>query len=140
MRQRGNCPVNAHDPIRVLLVDDQPVFLEALRLFLEHDGQVEVVATAVDGAEALELARRQSPQVVVMDLGLPGMDGLEATRRLLAARPDTAVIVLTGRSGAGLAADARSAGARAFLTKGGVAESEALLEQILALAPLNPPA
>jgi len=129
--------MDVQQPIRGLLVDDQPVFLQALRLFLEQDGRVEVVAFATDGGEAVELAQQLSPLVVVMDLGLPGIDGLEATRRLLAVRPDTAVIVLTGRSGEGLASDARAAGAVGFLTKGGVAESEALLEEILSLAPLN---
>jgi len=129
--------MDVQQPIRVLLVDDQPVFLEALRLFLEQDTRVQVVALATDGGEAIELAQELSPVVVVMDLGLPGIDGLEATRRLLAVRPETAVIVLTGRSGDRLASDARAAGAVGFLTKGGVAESEALLEQILTLAPLN---
>ena len=129
--------MDVQQPIRVLLVDDQPVFLEALRLFLEQDARVQVVAVAADGGEAIELVQQQSPQVVVMDLGLPGIDGLEATRRLLEVQPETAVIVLTGRSGDGLAADARSAGAVGFLTKGGIDETEALLEQIVTLAPLN---
>jgi DNA-binding NarL/FixJ family response regulator len=128
---------DAQQPIRVLLVDDQPVFLEALRLFLEQDARVEVVGMAGDGGEALELTQRQAPQVVVMDLGLPGPDGLEATRRLLSVKPETAVIILTGQSGNRLAADARAAGAVGFVTKGGIPESEALLEQIVTLAPVN---
>ena len=129
--------MDVQQPIRVLLVDDQPVFLEALRFFLEQDKRVQVVASAVDGAQAVELTQQLSPRVVVMDLGLPGIDGLEATRQLLQVRPQTAVIVLTGRKGDQLAADARCAGAAGFLTKGGMAETEALLEQILTLAPLN---
>ena len=115
-----------------LISDDQ------LRKALEHDRRVQVVALAADGDQAVELTQELSPRVVVMDLGLPGIDGLEATRRLLRVRPETAVIVLTGRSGERLAADARSAGAAGFVTKGGMAETEALLEQILTLAPTNP--
>ena len=71
------------------------------------------------------------------DRSRPGIDGLEATRRLLQVRPETAVIVLTGQTGDQLAADARGAGAVGFLTKGGLAETEALLKEIVTLAPLN---
>lgn len=124
-------------PIRVLLVDDQPVFLDALRWFLERDARMQIVGVAGDGGEALDLALRQDVDVVVMDVGLPGIDGLEATRRLRTAHPRTAVIILTGRTGDELEVDARLAGAAAFLTKGGVADGDALIEQIVALAPVN---
>lgn len=128
---------SAQPPIRVLLVDDQPIFAEALRLFLDRDARIEIVGIAGDGGEAVELADRRDAQVVVMDLGLPGADGIETTRRLRVRRPETAVIVLTGRSSDEAEADARSAGAVGFVTKGGIAETEELLEQIVALDPLN---
>ena len=123
-------------PIRVLLVDDEPVFVAALRMFLERDARMLVIGAAGDGGEAVELALRHDADVVVMDLGLPRMDGLEATRRLRTAQPRTAVIILTGRTGDELETDARSAGAAAFLTKGGVATDDTLIEQIVALAPV----
>ncbi len=82
-------------PIRVLLVDDQTLFREALATLLSVYDDVEVVATAADGGEALARAAERSPQVVLMDLRMPGIGGAEATRRILARHPRTRVIVLT---------------------------------------------
>ena len=104
--------------IRVLIVDDQAVFTNALRLWLNGRDGIDVVGTAHDGSEAIDLALATDADVVLMDLSLPKIDGLEATRRLLALRPNTRVIALTGRSEDEAAGAAREAGVVAFLTKG----------------------
>lgn len=85
----------ASSPIRVLLVDDQTLFREALATLLSVYDDVEVVGKAGDGEEALELAARLAPRVVLMDLRMPVLGGAEATRRIRARHPDVRVIVLT---------------------------------------------
>jgi NarL family two-component system response regulator LiaR len=109
--------------IRVLLVDDESIFLHALRALLEHDPRVVVVGAAQSAPEALELAAEVRPDVVLVDLTLPGMDGYETTRRLLARSPDLKVIALSGHDEAEAAA--LEAGAAGFLYKGGLHEEVA---------------
>ena len=82
-------------PIRVLLVDDQAVFREGLRTLFSLRPDFEIVGEAADGEEAVNCAARVAPDAVLMDLRLPGIDGVDATRRILAACPTTRVIVLT---------------------------------------------
>ena len=81
--------------LRILLVDDHPVVRDGLRWLFESAAGVEVVAEAGDGQTAIRLVGDVAPDVVLMDLAMPGMDGVEATRRIKAASPDTAVLVLT---------------------------------------------
>jgi NarL family two-component system response regulator LiaR len=107
-------------PIRVLLVDDESIFLHALRALLEHDQRVEVVGEAGSSAQALELALTVYPDVVLIDLALPGMDGCETTRRLIADTPTLKVIAVSGRSNEEAEEAARAAGATMFLYKGGL--------------------
>ncbi len=86
-------------PIRVVLVEDNQVFRDGLELVLGLRSDIQIVGAAVDGPEAVELARELRPDVVLMDYRLPGMDGVEATAALLEAYPDAAVIGLTRAAG-----------------------------------------
>jgi DNA-binding NarL/FixJ family response regulator len=83
------------EPIRVLLVEDNQVFREALELLLGLRTDMEVVASVTDGTDAAEVAARVRPDVVLMDYRLPGLDGVQATRAVKAAYPETAVVCLT---------------------------------------------
>jgi DNA-binding NarL/FixJ family response regulator len=104
--------------MRVLVVDDHPLYREGLVMALDTMDQVEVVGQAADGTTAVELAINLAPDVVIMDLHLPGMSGVEATRQLLAGRPDTGVLVLTLLEGDDSLFAARRAGARGYVLKG----------------------
>ena len=103
--------------IRVVLADDQRVVREGLGTLLGLLDGVEVVGTAADGQEAVELARRLDPDIVLMDLRMPRCDGIEATRRLAAARVRARVVVLTTYADDASVLAALRAGARGYLTK-----------------------
>jgi DNA-binding NarL/FixJ family response regulator len=109
--------------IRVLLVDDQVLFREALRTLLSIEPTVLVVGEARDGAEALRLAEETHPTVVLMDLRMPGMDGVTATRRLRARFPRAQVLVLTTFDDDASVFEAVRAGAVGFLLKDASAET-----------------
>ena len=83
------------EPIRVLLVEDNKVFREALELLLGLRTDMEVAASVSDGTDAAEMAAKVRPDVVLMDYRLPGLDGVQATRAVKAACPETAVVCLT---------------------------------------------
>jgi len=106
------------EAIRVLLVDDHPMVRRGLASLLGTLPGVEVVAEAETGLDAVREAARHSPDVVVMDLRMPELDGVEATRRIIRDRPSTAVLVLTMFDEDVLIADAIAAGARGYLLKG----------------------
>jgi DNA-binding NarL/FixJ family response regulator len=106
------------EPLRVLVVDDHPLYREGLATALSTLPGVRVVAEAGDGAEAVRVAAELTPDVVVMDLNLPSLSGIEATRRITAARPETAVLVLTMLDGDDALFAAMRAGARGYLLKG----------------------
>ncbi|MET8146663.1 response regulator transcription factor [Sphaerisporangium sp. NPDC005288] len=108
--------------VRVLVVDDQTIVREGLTLLLGLLPGVEVVGSAGDGEAALRLVESERPDVVLMDLRMPRMDGVEATRRVRAAHPGTQVIVLTTYSDDESVFAALQAGARGFLTKSADAE------------------
>jgi len=104
-------------PITVLLVDDHPVVREGLRSMLTDTG-IDVVAEADAGATAIRLAAEIAPDVVLLDMGLPDLDGVTAVRRITEARPECAVLVLTMHDDPALARAALAAGARGYLLKG----------------------
>jgi DNA-binding NarL/FixJ family response regulator len=108
--------------IRVLVADDQPVIRDGLAMLLGLIEDVEIVATAADGIEAVEHARAQRPDVVLMDLRMPRLEGAAATRQILEALPATAVLVLTTYADDDFLFPALRAGARGYLTKDASAE------------------
>jgi DNA-binding NarL/FixJ family response regulator len=99
--------------IRVLIADDQPLMRTGFKTVLEATGQIEVIAEADDGAQAIELAAQHHPDVILMDIRMPGLDGIEATRRL----PRHKVLVLTTFGLDEYIVEALRAGASGFLTK-----------------------
>lgn len=114
---------------RVLVVDDVRDLRMLLRMALEADGSFEVVAEAENGLEAIEQAGAHQPDLVVLDLSMPVLDGLEALPRILEAAPEADVVVLSGFDGSRMRAPALAAGAVAYLEKGNVfAVVEALRE------------
>ena len=118
--------------IRVLLVDDQRMLREALRSILEQAGDISVVAEADNGAEALERAREFEPDVVVMEMSLKRMSGIEATRRMLAHNPRIRVLGLSVLAERRTVLQMLEAGARGYIAKS--AGCEELLHGIRALA------
>ncbi len=104
-------------PIRILLVEDNQVFREALELLLGLRSDVEVVATVGDGANAVPACEEHSPDVVLMDYRLPGIDGVQATMALRAACPGAAVVCLTASIGPREATAVLDAGAVACVRK-----------------------
>jgi two-component system, NarL family, response regulator DesR len=102
--------------IRVLLADDEQLIREALATLLGLEPDIEVVAQAGDGEEAVALTERHAPDLVVLDLEMPRLDGVEAARRILARRP-VPVVLLTRHARPGVLRRALAAGIRAFVTK-----------------------
>lgn len=105
------------DKLTVLLVDDHALVRRGFRRILEDDSEIEVVGEASDGAEAVTLAIQTSPAVIVMDCALPGISGLDATRKILELRPDAAVLMLSMHSEDTLVKQALDAGARGYILK-----------------------
>lgn len=123
--------------IRVLIADDHGLFAEALEAILSGEERIEVVARAGDGQQAVDLALELHPDVVLMDISMPVMDGFEATRRIRAADPQACVLMLTG-SNSPLDVDrARRAGVAGYVTKDRIAAQ--LIAAILEVAGLGEP-
>jgi DNA-binding NarL/FixJ family response regulator len=109
--------MNANTPVRVVVVDDQKVVRDGLAMMLGLLDGIEVVGVAVDGADALRQVQDLDPDVVLMDLSMPTMDGVEATRQLVARGARARVVVLTTYADDQWVFGALQAGARGFLTK-----------------------
>ncbi|PYV34856.1 MAG: DNA-binding response regulator [Acidobacteria bacterium] len=105
------------DLTKVLLVDDHEVVRKGVRALLEGHPGYEVVGEAVDGREAIEKAAQLRPDVVILDVGMPDMNGLEATRQIIKENPQTRVLILTIHDAQYLASEALRAGARGYVLK-----------------------
>jgi DNA-binding NarL/FixJ family response regulator len=118
--------------IKVLLADDHPIVREGLRAYLSTQRMLEVVGEAVDGMDVIEKAAALAPDVVLMDIAMPVLDGIDATREIREELPKTRVIVLTGSAATSDVSRARTAGASGFVTKDQIAGD--LLQAILEAA------
>ena len=119
-------------PVRVLIADDHRLFAEALEAVLSTEERIDVVGRAADGGEAVALARTLRPNVVVLDISMPVMDGFEAAAELEQLDHPPAVLMLTGSNAPEDVDRARRAGVKGYMTKDAIAAS--LVDAILAAA------
>ena len=103
--------------IGVLVVDDEPVFVEMIQAMLSAEDGIEVIATAENGRVGVRLAAELDPDVILMDVSMPIMDGIDATARIRERDPNACVLILTGGTTPGDVDRARKAGAAAYITK-----------------------
>jgi len=104
-------------PIRIILADDHTVVRDGLRALLEHEPDMTVVGEAADGRESVQMAEAEAPDVVVMDLAMPNLNGMEATRRILAANPRVGVVILSMHQDESYVLGSLKAGAKGYLLK-----------------------
>jgi DNA-binding NarL/FixJ family response regulator len=127
-------------PIRLVIVDDHPLVRRGLCELFSEDDDFEVLEAVADGEQAVSTVLARQPDVVLMDISMPGMDGIEATRRLLAVRPETRVVMLTSFADHERVMEALDSGAVGYILK--EAESDELLRGVRAAAagdsPLSP--
>ncbi len=109
--------------IRVLVADDESPFVSMLVAMLSAEDEIEVVGSAHDGAEAVRLALSLAPDVTLMDISMPVLDGIEATRRIRAAVETACILILTGADSPAEIDRARQAGAAAYVTKDRIGQS-----------------
>jgi DNA-binding NarL/FixJ family response regulator len=121
---------NGPDKIRVLIADDHRMFAEALEAILATDDRLDVAGQAGDGAEAVRLALETRPDVILMDIAMPVMDGVQATRQIRRQWPTACVLMLTGSNSRSDVDRAREAGAAGYVTKDRIAAEliDAILE------------
>src|SRR5919199_6626590 len=124
--------MSKNGPIRVLIADDHRLFTEALDAILSADDRISVAATARNGQEAVELEREVEPDVVLMDIDMPVMDGVEATRRIRERRGNACVLMLTGSNARTDVDRARRVGAAGYVTKDRIASE--LIDAIVEVA------
>jgi DNA-binding NarL/FixJ family response regulator len=118
--------------IRVLIADDHRLFAQALEAILDTDNRIEVAGHARDGREAAELARSLKPDVILMDIAMPVMDGFQATSQILKEAPGTCVLMLTGSNSRTDVDRARKSGAAGYVTKDRIAAEliDAIIEVV----------
>lgn len=104
-------------PVRVLIVDDEPPFVEMVEALLEDERRIAVVGKARNGKEAIDLTTRLAPDLTLMDISMPILDGIEATRRICSADSKACVLILTGSDNPAEIDQSRQAGAAGYLTK-----------------------
>jgi DNA-binding NarL/FixJ family response regulator len=121
-------------PVRVLLADDHRLFLNALQVALANEEWLEVVGCAANGEEAVELVGSLSPDIVLMDVAMPVLDGIAATRRIRERFPTSSVVILTGTAEPDGDVIAREAGASGYVQK--TSDLPGLISSILAIATL----
>jgi DNA-binding NarL/FixJ family response regulator len=114
-------PQPLEERIRVLVVDDEQLFVEMVEAMLATDPKIEVVAHAYNGHQGVEHALALDPDVTLMDIAMPHLDGIEAIARIRAADPDACILVLTGGNNPADIDQARKAGAAGYLTKDRIA-------------------
>jgi DNA-binding NarL/FixJ family response regulator len=124
-------PAESSAPVRILIVDDHRIFVDGLSAVLGKDERFEVVGTATSGRDALRLARETPADVVLMDMSMPVLDGVAATRRLLEANPDLRIIALSGHTDRLSREAALEAGASEFVSKS--EEIQLLTDTIMAV-------
>ena len=123
---------NVSDRIRVLIADDHRLFGQALEAILATDDRLEVVGHAGDGSEAVQLALSVKPEVILMDISMPIMDGFQATKQIRKQRPHARILMLTGSNSRVDVDRAREAGAAGYVTKNRIAAE--LIDAILEIA------
>ena len=119
--------------IRVVIADDHRLFAEALEAILEGDSRIDVVGRARNGQEAVELVSTLDPDLVLMDISMPVMDGVEATSQIMDTAPEVRVLMLTGSNSSADVDRSRRAGAAGYVTKDRIASQ--LIEAIIDVGP-----
>src|SRR5580692_3113785 len=104
-------------PLKLLLADDHEIVRQGLRSMLEAQRECQVVGEASDGRQAVTMAKELSPDVVILDIAMPSLNGLEATRQILKARPQTKVLILTMHEADSVIREVLDAGARGYILK-----------------------
>lgn len=132
------------DTIRVLIADDHALVRESVRAILNHEGDMEIVATAQDGLEAVELSASHHPDVVVMDISMPRLDGIRSTALIRDHEPDARIVILSMHVNATLVQQALKMGARGYVLKPRATEElpqaiRAVFQGDLFLSPDIPP-
>ncbi len=117
--------------LRIMLADDHKMFIESLRIMLEREPDIEVVGVANNGLDTFKLAKQLKPDIVCMDIGMPGMNGIETTRRLVSASPDIKIIALSALADQHYVIEMLEAGASGYVTK--AEASDELLRAIRAI-------